>query len=262
MLRTSSNQTSSSPMLETAVMDIPVPGPSLVVLEPEALRGQSFPLVGPTVTIGRSQDSRVRLADAYVSRRHAVITQQHDAVTIEDAGSRAGVSVNGRPVNGPTPISEGDRVQIGRVVLEMRGPDPGHAAVPRASADVIARPAPERRFAVHGQYAGAISNVAGNQYNEHALRIAPMRRRARNVMRTGFLLMFAGLAVGVIGMARFATPILNCLRHPDGGACTAGIDTGGWAMGAAGSVILSVGVLIIIVSLCMKRAASRKERQL
>jgi FHA domain len=256
-----SAQPDGSARLDTAVIAAPALVCTLAVLEPEPLRGHTFALDRPKLTIGRSEESDVRLDDAYVSRDHAVITRQHRALFIEDVGSRAGVSVNGLPVHGPVPIRDGDLVQLGRVLLEVRGTARGHAGQ-NSTPDIGQRRGSKRRFAVDGQYAGTISNVAGNQYNEHALRIAPMRRRARNVMRVGFLLTFAGSAVGAIGMARFATPILDCLRHPGARECTSGVDTTGWTITAAGSVILGLGVLTIIASLFMKRAATRKERQL
>jgi hypothetical protein len=48
-----------------------------------------------------------------VSRQHAVIRIHGEAATVEDLGSRNGLMVNGRPVRGVHPLTDGDRVRIG-----------------------------------------------------------------------------------------------------------------------------------------------------
>jgi hypothetical protein len=129
-------------------------------------------------------------------------------------------------------------------------PHPEHSAYPQT-------PAPDRRFEVQSQQAGVISNVAGDQYNEHALRIEPMRRRARNVMRAGFALLFCGFAVFVVGFALFAGAILHGFNHPESGS----VNVTGWAIAAAGSVTMTLGVLVIIASLFMKRGVRQEEQR-
>src|SRR5580693_10224660 len=63
--------------------------------------------------IGRSEECGVTIEDPLVSRRHARIIYEGDDVTIEDLGSRNGVRVNGRPLQGSVSLTDGDRVRIG-----------------------------------------------------------------------------------------------------------------------------------------------------
>ncbi len=63
--------------------------------------------------IGRSEECEVTIEDPLVSRRHARIIFQDDDVTLEDLGSRNGLRVNGKPVQGSQKLADGDRVRIG-----------------------------------------------------------------------------------------------------------------------------------------------------
>jgi hypothetical protein len=63
--------------------------------------------------VGRNASCQLSLDDPLVSRRHAVLTVRADAVTVEDLGSRNGVSVNGERIAGRMLLRPGDRVQIG-----------------------------------------------------------------------------------------------------------------------------------------------------
>jgi pSer/pThr/pTyr-binding forkhead associated (FHA) protein len=64
-------------------------------------------------TIGRSPDSDLFIEDWNLSRRHAIVETFDGAPYISDAGSQNGTSVNGRPINAPTPLSHGDIVSLG-----------------------------------------------------------------------------------------------------------------------------------------------------
>ncbi|MGZ3421237.1 MAG: FHA domain-containing protein [Polyangiales bacterium] len=66
-----------------------------------------------TFAIGRSADCQLSLDDPLVSRRHALLTVAGDNVTVEDAGSRNGVLVNGVKIEGQTKLADGDRITIG-----------------------------------------------------------------------------------------------------------------------------------------------------
>jgi pSer/pThr/pTyr-binding forkhead associated (FHA) protein len=43
-----------------------------------------------------------------------------DEYWVEDLGSTNGTLVNGRKLTGPVPLQKGDRLQVGRTVLELR----------------------------------------------------------------------------------------------------------------------------------------------
>jgi hypothetical protein len=79
------------------------------------LRYQSTDLEMPPgeFVVGRSSSCHLALDDALVSRRHAVFQVSDDALTVEDLGSRNGISVNGRKVEGAHPVGHMDRVTIG-----------------------------------------------------------------------------------------------------------------------------------------------------
>jgi hypothetical protein len=74
---------------------------------------QEFDLPRGVTTIGRSVECQLTLDDPLVSRRHARIVVEDDAVHIEDLGSRNGVRVNGSVIQGSTLLRSGDRIRIG-----------------------------------------------------------------------------------------------------------------------------------------------------
>jgi hypothetical protein len=85
--------------------------------------------------IGRSADCQLALDDPLVSRRHALLTVRADGVTIEDLGSRNGVSVNGVKVDGPRGLVHGDRITIGGQEMVIEGmPEEGALSVPESIA--------------------------------------------------------------------------------------------------------------------------------
>lgn len=63
--------------------------------------------------IGRSSSCHLALDDGLVSRRHAVLRVKDDAIEVEDLGSRNGVSVNGKKIEGTTSLQHLDRISIG-----------------------------------------------------------------------------------------------------------------------------------------------------
>jgi diguanylate cyclase (GGDEF)-like protein len=63
--------------------------------------------------IGRGQESQIRLSDDGISRRHACVTLGDGAAAIEDLESRNGTYVNGKRITAVTPLTEGDKLQLG-----------------------------------------------------------------------------------------------------------------------------------------------------
>ena len=72
------------------------------------------------ITIGRHPDSDLHLDHATVSRKHARIVLQDLVFTIEDLGSGNGTHLNGLPVIAATPLTNGDEIKMGEVVLVFR----------------------------------------------------------------------------------------------------------------------------------------------
>src|SRR5919204_1658957 len=79
--------------------------------------------------IGRSStQADLILDDLEASRRHASLTPEEEALTVEDLGSTNGTYVNGVAISGPRALVDGDRLRIGKTVLKV------HVA-PSAEAD-------------------------------------------------------------------------------------------------------------------------------
>lgn len=89
------------------------------VVEGDSLKGKTFEL-DDELMIGRAEKCHVVLDDNYVSQIHARIFQRGDDYCVEDLGSTNGTYLNRTRVTAPTPIHRGDRIKIGKTVLEMR----------------------------------------------------------------------------------------------------------------------------------------------
>lgn len=91
-----------------------------VVVEGTSLEGKTFALSGE-LTIGRSDQCQVRVeGDTYVSSVHARIFQRDGSYMVEDLGSTNGTYLNRRRITAPAELQRGDRVKVGKTVLEMR----------------------------------------------------------------------------------------------------------------------------------------------
>jgi pSer/pThr/pTyr-binding forkhead associated (FHA) protein len=81
--------------------------------------GSAYPLTHDRTIIGRLAESDVVVADPGVSRRHAEVRKEDGRFVISDLGSTNGTLVNGASI-GERTLEEGDRISIGRTVLEFR----------------------------------------------------------------------------------------------------------------------------------------------
>ena len=70
--------------------------------------------------IGRADKCHIVLDDTYVSQMHARIFQRDGSVMVEDLGSTNGTYLNRRRITGPTELQRGDKVKIGKTVMELR----------------------------------------------------------------------------------------------------------------------------------------------
>jgi hypothetical protein len=94
-------------------------GPGELRLLENGTAVQSFELDKDVATIGRLKESDIVLSDPGASRRHAEVRRTADGYVLVDLGSTNGTMVNERSVS-EQPLSEGDRITIGRTVLEFR----------------------------------------------------------------------------------------------------------------------------------------------
>ncbi|MEM7538502.1 MAG: FHA domain-containing protein [Chloroflexota bacterium] len=86
---------------------------AMIMLQRGAEAGRRWPLDrSRALTIGRSDECDISLPDRQVSRYHARITWQGERYQLEDSGSKNGTHVNGQPAIGPTPLYDGDEIQV------------------------------------------------------------------------------------------------------------------------------------------------------
>ena len=91
----------------------------LTVLEPAEARGRNYDL-GDELTVGRASGCQIALPDdTYASQLHARIFRRDGGVFIEDLGSTNGTFLNRKKVSAPVELRRGDRLQIGKTVLEV-----------------------------------------------------------------------------------------------------------------------------------------------
>ncbi len=100
--------------------------------------GQRFALTADSLLIGRQEDAAIVLESLAVSRHHARIFCNHGKYLVEDLDSSNGTFINGRRISSPTPLTEGDTLQIGPYVLNLRC-DPASPPEPPPLADQMIR---------------------------------------------------------------------------------------------------------------------------
>ncbi|HEV2752506.1 MAG TPA: FHA domain-containing protein [Solirubrobacteraceae bacterium] len=91
-------------------------GAALVIRAGGGRVGESFPLAGERLTIGRRPDSDVFLDDVTVSRDHALLVARQDAYFLDDLGSLNGTYVNRHRIESHR-LEDGDELQVGKYKL-------------------------------------------------------------------------------------------------------------------------------------------------
>jgi pSer/pThr/pTyr-binding forkhead associated (FHA) protein len=98
------------------VGDVAAQSGALVVRSGGGRVGQSFPLTGEKMTIGRSPETDVFLDDVTVSREHATLVRRGGGWYLDDSGSLNGTYVNRQRVDSHR-LADGDELQIGKFKL-------------------------------------------------------------------------------------------------------------------------------------------------
>jgi hypothetical protein len=98
------------------IEDVVAGGAALVIRSGGGRVGESFPLTGERMTIGRRPDSDVFLDDVTVSRDHAILVRRNGEYYIDDWGSLNGTYVNRRRIESHR-LEDGDELQIGKYKL-------------------------------------------------------------------------------------------------------------------------------------------------
>jgi hypothetical protein len=91
-------------------------GAALVIRAGGGRSGESFPLEGERMTIGRRPDSDIFLDDVTVSRDHALLVRRGGDYYLDDCGSLNGTYVNRRRIESHR-LSDGDELQVGKYKL-------------------------------------------------------------------------------------------------------------------------------------------------
>ncbi|MFJ2566577.1 FHA domain-containing protein [Streptomyces sp. NPDC087568] len=105
--------------------------PPQLIVTSGRIAGRTFNIPAGYCEIGRLPRSGILLDEDGVSRRHAAMTRTGRQVVVKDLGSMNGTYVNGRRLNGPLALADGDRLRIGQA--ELRLSCPGSRPPPAAS---------------------------------------------------------------------------------------------------------------------------------
>jgi len=97
------------------------PAGQLVVLhtaDEKLAVGTVFPLQLVT-SIGRSLANTISVPDTYASAQHTLLTWREGQWWLEDRNSRNGTLLNDTRISGPTVVSAGDVIGVGRTQLKL-----------------------------------------------------------------------------------------------------------------------------------------------
>ncbi|MDC0747410.1 sigma 54-interacting transcriptional regulator [Polyangium mundeleinium] len=102
-----------------------LPADDSMILPPITREGTTYevgraPEVGPVALEG----STLLLPDPFVSRTHARLVRRRGADVIEDLGSKLGTFVNGKRIEGPRVLVDGDLLEIGHSLFVYRLVEP------------------------------------------------------------------------------------------------------------------------------------------
>ena len=81
---------------------------------------KSFALPSNITVIGRRHDCDLCIPLDEVSRRHCQLDRNNEILEVRDIDSRNGTYLNGRQVNGETPVKAGDYLQVGPLVFQLQ----------------------------------------------------------------------------------------------------------------------------------------------
>ncbi|MBI3966287.1 MAG: cyclic nucleotide-binding domain-containing protein, partial [Chloroflexi bacterium] len=95
--------------------------PAMVAPRLVSTNGEEFLIDQEIEIVGRSAENSIRILDATVSRRHALIQREGNSYWVEDLGGSNGTFVNGQRVERHA-LSDGDVVQFGQFQMVFRRP--------------------------------------------------------------------------------------------------------------------------------------------
>ena len=101
---------------EVELEDVVARGAALVIRAGGGRAGESFPLEGDRLSVGRRPDSDIFLDDVTVSRDHAILVRRGSDYWLDDCGSLNGTYVNRRRIESHR-LVDGDELQVGKYKL-------------------------------------------------------------------------------------------------------------------------------------------------
>lgn len=90
---------------------------------PEARKELALVELGKSYRVGRARDCDLVLDDDDVSREHAAFQRTWSGVEVRDLGSKNGVTIDGRRIEGTARIRDGEIVAVGGTRLRLDDPE-------------------------------------------------------------------------------------------------------------------------------------------
>jgi pSer/pThr/pTyr-binding forkhead associated (FHA) protein len=106
----------SGELVPVEIGEVTAHGPALVIRAGGGRVGESFPIAGERMSVGRRPECEVFLDDVTVSRDHALLIKRGEQWHLDDCGSLNGTYVNRSRIESRR-LEEGDEVQIGKFKL-------------------------------------------------------------------------------------------------------------------------------------------------
>jgi hypothetical protein len=103
-------------LVPVEMSEVTARGPAMVIRAGGGREGESFPVEGERMSIGRRPDSEIFLDDVTVSRDHALLIRRGEGWYLDDCGSLNGTYVNRSRIESRH-LEEGDEVQVGKYKL-------------------------------------------------------------------------------------------------------------------------------------------------
>ncbi len=84
----------------------------------DLISNRKIPITTPRCRVGRDDSNEIVITgDNSISRFHFIISKLEDSYTVEDSKSQYGTFLNGKKIEGPESIKDGDVMKIGVSLL-------------------------------------------------------------------------------------------------------------------------------------------------
>ncbi|MDQ0767948.1 uncharacterized membrane protein YidH (DUF202 family) [Pseudarthrobacter defluvii] len=245
----------------------------LIALGPQGNPATDLELTRGSMTLGRSHTNDLVLSEPTVSRVHASLSVDDSGrAWVQDLGSSAGTTVNGRPASGLVLLHSGDVIAFGGARFRYQGASEREVATAAFPVQQGDRPRPRDehprgRYDIESQRAGNISNVAGNQYTAYVSHvrqeresflqtIAATRTKARWMIWIGLGLTIVGLVVVGVNFVQF-TEDLPAYTGEGFPSSFRGYIIGIFIVGG-GQLLMIIGLVLHIVATSRRKRVDRE----